>query len=247
MKKEYSLDGKKFRIFYAAYLVVSEDGTTVYQKGKNNVFGKKLKVLNDYTGAFVLDKFRRKISVARAVMTCFCPPKPNDGKKYMIGFKDGNKYNCHKSNLAWVEAHYRNNPDTEATFYHSNAECFLTIRRDGSVWLKNKQLKEDDRLFDSDVDLFDTISPYVCCESCRERIFIEDLMRVVGFVGGDKMVLNDPVILHKDNNRLNNAASNLEWAERTDHRYIDYLEQEEIDKHNRRLELNPGRTLHPGW
>ena len=35
--KEYSLDGKKFRIFYAAYLVVSEDGTTVYQKGKNNV------------------------------------------------------------------------------------------------------------------------------------------------------------------------------------------------------------------
>lgn len=48
--KEYSLDGKKFRIFYAAYLVVSEDGTTVYQKGKNNVFGKKLKVEKSYYG-----------------------------------------------------------------------------------------------------------------------------------------------------------------------------------------------------
>ena len=72
-------------------------------------------------------------------------------------------------------------------------------------------------------------------------------MRVVGFVGGDIMVLNDPVILHKDNNRLNNAASNLEWVERTDQRYVDYLEQEEIDKHNRRLELNPGEQLHPGW
>ena len=136
MKKEYSLDGKKFRIFYAAYLVVSEDGTTIYQKGKNNVFGKKLKVLNDYTGVFVLDKFGRKISVARTVMTCFCPPKPNDGKDYMIGFKDGNKYNCHKNNLVWMEAHYQNNPDSEATYYHSKAKCFLTIRRDGSVWVK---------------------------------------------------------------------------------------------------------------
>lgn len=80
MKKEYENGDRKFRIFYAAYLVVSEDGTTIYQKGKNNVFGKKLKVLNDYTGAFVLGKFGRKISVARAVMICFCPPKPNDGK-----------------------------------------------------------------------------------------------------------------------------------------------------------------------
>ena len=26
-----------------------------------------------------------------------------------------------------------------------------------------------------------------------------------------------------------------------------YEKWAEIDKHNRRLELNPGRTLHPGW
>lgn len=30
-------------------------------------------------------------------------------------------------------------------------------------------------------------------------------------------------------------------VERTDQRYVDYLEQEKIDRHNRRLELNPGK------
>lgn len=245
--KEYSLDGKKFRISYAAYLVVSEDGTTVYERGKNNVFGKQLRVLKDYTGAFVLDKFGRKKSVASAVTTCFCPPKPTDGKKYMIGFRDGNKYNCHKNNLMWVEAHYQNNPDNEATYYHSSAKCFLTIKRDGSVWVKNKKLKEYDSLFDSDIDLFDTIRPYVRCESSSERIIIEDMMVSVGFVDGNYATLTDPVILHKDNNYRNNEASNLEWVESTDQRYIDFLEQEKIDKHNRRIELNPGQTLYPGW
>lgn len=245
--KEYEKGGRKFRIFYAAYLVVSEDGTTIYQKGKNNVFGKKLKVLNDYTGAFVLDKFGRKISVARAIMTCFCPPRPDDGKDYMIGYKDGNKYNCHKNNLVWMETHYRNNLDSEATFYHSKAKCFLTIRRDGSVWVKKKKLNEHDALFDSDVDLLDAIPPYVYCESSREIITIEDMMGNVGFVDGDFSTLAEPVILHRDNNYLNNSASNLEWVERTDQRYVDYLEREKIDKHNRRLELNPGKQLHPGW
>lgn len=40
MKKEYENGDRKFRIFYAAYLVVSEDGTTFTRKGRIMCLGR---------------------------------------------------------------------------------------------------------------------------------------------------------------------------------------------------------------
>ena len=42
-------------------------------------------------------------------------------------------------------------------------------------------------------------------------------------------------------------SSNLEWVESTDTRYIEYQKKVEDWKHQRNIELNPGRPLHPGW
>lgn len=36
---------------------------------------------------------------ARAVITCFCPPLPNNGASYMINHKDGKWMNCNYKNL----------------------------------------------------------------------------------------------------------------------------------------------------
>ena len=37
------------------------------------------------------------------VITCYCPPKPKDGKMYAVHHKDWNFENDHKNNLEWVE------------------------------------------------------------------------------------------------------------------------------------------------
>ena len=69
----------------------------------------------------------------------------------------------------------------------------------------------------------------------------------MGYVNGDEANFQNPVILHRDNNFMNNASSNLEWVENCDQRYADYIKQRDIDIHNRRVELNPGKQLYPGW
>ena len=75
---------------------------------------------------------------------------------------------------------------------------------------------------------------------------MDKVMKSAGFVNGDDAILKDPVILHKDFDRMNFSEDNLEWVERTDQRYIDYQAKKEADKHQRNIELNPGKQLHPG-
>jgi hypothetical protein len=75
---------------------------------------------------------------------------------------------------------------------------------------------------------------------------VEKIMKSAGFVNGDDALFKNPVILHRDFDRLNFSADNLEWVENTDQRYIDYQAKKDADRHQRNVELNPGKTLLSG-
>jgi hypothetical protein len=79
------------------------------------------------------------------------------------------------------------------------------------------------------------------------HLFVDDLMAAAGYGNGEKFSLKSPVILHKDNNPTNFNSDNLKWVEANDTRYIEYQKKVKEWKHQRNVELNPGRALHPGW
>lgn len=70
---------------------------------------------------------------------------------------------------------------------------------------------------------------------------------IAGYVSGEKNDFKNPVILHKDNDPMNFHSDNLEYVEDTDTRYIEYKKKQNEWKHQRNIELNPGRVLHPVW
>ena len=76
---------------------------------------------------------------------------------------------------------------------------------------------------------------------------MDDLMDIAGYVEGEKYILGNPRVLHMDYNPTNFDSSNLEWVEAIAPRYIEYQKKVEEWKHQRNIELNPGRRLHPGW
>jgi hypothetical protein len=47
-------------------------------------------------------------------------------------------------------------------------------------------------------------------------------MAEAGYVAGDKTILKDPVVLHRDMNVGNYNYDNLMWVETEDPRYIEY-------------------------
>ena len=76
---------------------------------------------------------------------------------------------------------------------------------------------------------------------------MDDLMTIAGYVCGEKYALENPVILHKDNNPMNFSSDNLEYVEDTDTRYIEYKKKKDEWTHQRNIDLNPGKQLPPGW
>ena len=91
------------------------------------------------------------------------------------------------------------------------------------------------------------IDPYVSNPEGRGKLWMDDLMAIAGYVSGERYSLGNPRVLHKDYNPTNFDSSNLEWVESTDARYIEYQKKVEEWKHQRNIELNPGRPLHPVW
>ena len=72
-------------------------------------------------------------------------------------------------------------------------------------------------------------------------------MAITGYVSGERYILGNPRVLHKDYDPMNFDSNNLEWVEAIDPRYIEYQKKVDEWKHQRNIELNPGRRLHPGW
>ena len=249
MAKETTIKGRTCRWFIAGSIWVTSDGTfaarPTFEKGKKKVE----KILTDDDGKYVYNVYGHRISIARAVITCFCPPPPDTlTGKIRIKHKDGNKLNCDKSNLMWEEYHYQYNPNPTKTIAWNGH--LLTIHRDGRIFEGVNEKYISDCMGDADTDLMVCITPHIALPKrdhwSPERVFVDELMKIAGYVQGDDAVLMNPVILHKDLDWMNFDTSNLEWVESSDQRYHDYLTAIENTRHRRRIELNPGKVL-PDW
>jgi hypothetical protein len=246
MAKEHQINGKRCRYYHDGKILVSDDGTLAVMPGTHEI----LPIKHSTDGTIYVDhKWGDSVFIANAVLTCFCPPKPKDGKKYKIRYKDGNPANCHYKNLEWEVIHYTHTTALEVD--NDSYGEILTVHKDGTIWSKDgKQYTVHDDLYNSDTDLWVCVESYIKIpvgnNPYGKTVHVEELMREAGFVNGDDAVLKDPVILHRDLDRTNFSADNLEWVENTDQRYIDYQTKKKADKHQRDVKLNPGKTLLPG-
>ena len=241
-------NGKWCRYYIAGCIWISSDGTVAGMSDKKGHI-KKLTVSSDSNGLYVVHDWYGKVYIDEAVITCYCPPRPKDGKKYSICHKDGNPKNCDKSNLEWVPYHYRHaGSDTVAQVLNG---IKYKVCSDGTI-KRGKNLEMFyDNLYDSDMDLEGCIEPYLSVPmkgSWRtDRIQVDDIMRDAGFVQGDDAGLHEPVILHRDYDWKNFASVNLEWTEKSDPRYTAYQEQKKKDMNQRCIELNPGKRVPDFW
>ena len=246
MAKEHQINGKRCRYYHDGSIFISDDGTLAAMPGTQEI----LPLKHNSNGTVYVDhKWGDSVCIAKAVLTCFCPPKPKDGKRYKIGYKDGNPANCHCKNLVWEVDHYEHTTALEVD-NDSYGES-LTVHKDGTIWSKDgTQYTVHDDLYNSDTDLWVCVEPHiklrVGSNLYGKTVYVEKIMKSAGFVNGDDALFKNPVILHRDFDRLNFSADNLEWVENTDQRYIDYQAKKDADRHQRNVELNPGKTLLSG-
>jgi len=248
MAKDTKIYGKRCRWNSRYYAWVSDDGLLAAMPKTKEL----LPIQVDSDGRkYVVHGWSSVglVYIDMAVITCFCPPMPiSSVKKYDINFKDGNKQNCHYKNLEWKAVPYKHATGSTAKVQVQGET--LTVKKDGTVRQGKTLLSIRDYTYDSDTDLYVCIEPHAYFNRKNSIHYgsesVDELMKKAGFVGGDHSILERPVILHKDNDRQNFSSDNLEWTEETDPRYQAYTKQKTAEMHARNVELNPGKTLHPG-
>ena len=248
MVKERTINGKRCRLYTEnytwAWIADTGDFASHYVKGGG--YKGSFRILKDNNGPFFKDSYRGVIRLARAVITCFCPPLPNNGASYMINHKDGNWMNCNYKNLEWAPYHYRHTTLDKIRLILG--DDFVEVFSDGKIKIDGKEQSVREYIFDSDMDLFTVglkTGPHIIIG--RERVSVEKIMTAAGYVQGDDAPLTNPVILHIDGNWLNFASDNLEWVEQDDPRYTNYCKKKISDMEARSKELNKGRSAPDYW
>ena len=253
MATEKIIKGKRYKRYNGIW--VTADGKyvevdTIWKTGFSEIPSTKTATVHtDKNGEkYVRRKIRGKfynIYIKDAVYACFCSSVPNNGKEYVVFYKDGNKNNLNYTNLDIKEVVKVTTLTTANKVKLNNG---LTVTKDGRIFKGKQEEHISDCIGDADTNLLRCIDPHVSDPNRMfGRLFIEDLMAAAGYVDGDKYSLKSPVILHRDNNPTNFQSDNLEYVEATDTRYIEYQKKVKEWKHQRNVELNPGRALHPGW
>lgn len=200
------------------------------------------------------------------VITCYCPPKPIDGKRYVVHHKDWNFGNDHKNNLEWVEE----TPEYLAARAEKMKE-YLHAKR--LQWYKDRKITVDEKkgiikqngvaltiynsFSDSDLGyLFHTTTPkvnYTYKATYRNSgqtryesasLIVDEVLADFGLVLGNKDNFTEPVILHVNHNFLDFTPYNLIWCEKSDPDYIKYQKKAWEDKLAQDKESN-GRWLSP--
>lgn len=246
MVTERTIKGKRCRVYRNSHkwIWIADTGDFAAHYDAGQRYHGSCRILKQHLGPFILDKYGNRIYIAQAVITCFCPPMPNDGKRYTIGFKDGNQYNCDYRNLQWVEYHYRNTTVPKVRLYVAGK--FIEVFSTGKIKVDGQEESVLDYYFEPDVDAFSAKEvPVVQIE--KAKIAVDELMEAAGYVQGDDAGLEKPVILHRDMDYKNFASDNLEWVEATDQRYIDYCKKREEDRQARTKELNKGKQVPDNW
>ena len=246
MPKEKMIKGKRCRVYNEGYLWIwiadTGDFAAHYVKGGGN--RGSFHIFKQHIGPFIMDSRGNRIFLANAVITCFCPPAPQDGKRYTIGFKDGNQYNCDYRNLEWVEYHYKHTTLPKVRIYCDGK--FVEVYSTGKIKVGGNERRPIDYLYDPDMDLFSGLSNLEVSID-KSKIAIDELMEAAGYVQGDDAVLKEPVILHRDGDYKNFSSDNLEWVEETDPRYLEYCKKKEAARRARTDELNKGKDVPDYW
>ena len=249
--EEKQIKGTRCRFYGFGQFWVGENGKVVAVKSRQKISFSEIpttKVIEIETiqdGEHYVTVKGVKYLIRNAVYRCFCY-WPKDGKEYEVVYKDGNKDNLHYKNLDLKEKVYI--PPTVTTEDKVKLNNGLTITKEGEVYQGKKKVDIYDFIYDSDADLFCCINPYVSNpKESRQRISVEELMDTAGYIHGDKKAFKMPGVLHRDNDPYNCKSDNLEWVDTTDSRYQEYEQARKEYRHNRNVELNPNKPLHPGW
>lgn len=256
MAKEKIIKGKRCRQYYAYGVWISDDATVVEQEFTRKLgfsyfpSTRPLTPRTDSNGEkYVSIRGKGLLYLSHAVMACFGTPAPADGENYELVHLNGDRSDNRRSNLKWELSPYVHATTDSVDIDYRGFT--LTVGMDGTVRQDGKQLSVCDSLYDGDTGCHSWIAPHVSVSRpdsiYPERVNIDDLMRAAGYVQGDNRHLSRPVILHKDNDPGNFHKDNLVWSEADDAAYVNYRSAIERERHRRNLELNPGKSLPPGW
>ncbi len=247
---EKQIKGIRCRYYNFGKFWVGENGKIVEVDHEHKIGStyipttKKVNIKTNPDGEHYVKVHGKIFFVKNAVYRCFCF-WPKDGKDYEVDYKDGNKNNLHYKNLELKIKQYV--PPTVNTANSTKLKNGMSITKNGEVYQKDETKEPiSDNMHNDDIDCFVYIGPH-CRLTGLKRISVEEMMDIAGYVHGDKRILKDPVILHRDNDPNNCESDNLEWVERNDQRYIDYEAARKIFRHNRNAELNPNKHLPPGF
>ena len=232
MATVFILNGVRARKHQASGAKITEDGKYVEKEYMENGVLKKFNPIIEICKnglRRILNKKLGFLYIQDLVMECFGSPKPADGQDWVIAHLDGNMQNDHYKNLGWklrkdAYPYIPAKTDKQVKLAHG-----IIVHIDGRIYQKGKKCHITDDLYDSDMDLFVPMPPYIRYEYKNHwkktetaKLDVEDAMAAAGYVDGNKLQFKNPVILHKDGDYMNCSSNNLEWCDASDPLYIDY-------------------------
>lgn len=246
MPKQQKINGKDCRYYVDGSMWSCFDGKSFFCKSTAGTMD-QLAVVKDSLGMKVINgRWNIAVSSAIAVATCFVK-RPNDGKRYMVAFNDGNIYNCYYKNLSWVPYHYQHTKTSTIDLALINSMC--TVNKSGDITVDGNSTFPLYYWKSQTPGMLHVGEPFVYVKAGDGvhslRVNIDEIMRDAGFIQGDDAGMSAPVILHRDGDWLNFAKDNLEWCESTDPRYISFSKNKRAEKEKIYKKKNPGKPILP--
>lgn len=240
-KSPKTINGKFMRYSPKYNAWVNREGTYAYREYNDPNLNGSLKIHQRADGRkFLNTKSPGIIELDKLVADCFMP-MPQDGKKYDLIHKDGEKGNCDFANLEWQRVARFNPLDTKRTLPNG-----ITVSFDGKFYEGNRELPLVKEVGDADTNRIVAIDPYVeyyrknqYNSLSRRSAYPDDLMDSAEFVEGDPSLLQCPRVLHKDMDYLNFSYDNLKWVEENSWEYQEYIKKKQADIDAQTIKLNP--------
>lgn len=156
--------------------------------------------------------------------------KANDGRAWDIRYVDGNLDHCRQDNLEWILRPHKIDANTGEYYIELHLkDADIKVYENGGIYRNGNKETPGYLFIDSDTNQWYATEPYMKFVWQGEQYDMDSLMNMANFVSGDEKMMQNPVILHKDNNFLNFTADNLEWCESTDSRYVEYCKKRNQD------------------
>lgn len=243
--KEKTIKGILLRYSKKDNLWVNEEGTHVYREYKNKVYNRFLQIHQNTDGSKYLElKKPGNVKLDELVADCF-KPMLCDGKKYILVHKDGNLENCNANNLEWKSVIKYNPLSTKRKLDNG-----ITVTFEGKFYKGKKELQVVKEIGDADTDRIVGIDPLVYYQEKnkygnyeRKSVSPDDLMAEAEYVNGDKSLLKNPKVLHKDHDYMNFSEENLEWVEESSQEYQEYKNKKKTDIDELTKKLNPNKPF----